>query len=156
MLQDQMKEREKLKDEAYQEYLKEKAAVDSAMNRMIEEDRKEIEIKNDKRKVMYDYMVKSMKSKEESMAKAKEDEKLMMEKIRMYQQEADQREAMLKMKKAEENAAKEEIFAKLNEEELRRRAEKEYIEDLRIDLMTEEIEEAARLKDIENARKREQ
>ena len=80
----------------------------------------------------------------------------MMEKIRMYQQEADQREAMLKMKKAEENAAKEEIFAKLNEEELRRRAEKEYIEDLRIDLMTEEIEEAARLKDIENARKREQ
>ena len=156
MLQDQMKEREKLKDEAYQEYLKEKAAVDSAMNRMIEEDRKELEIKNDKRKVMYDYLVKSMKSKQESIAKAKEDEKFMMEKIRMYQQEADQREAMLKIKKAEENAAKEEIFAKLNEEELRRRAEKEYIEDLRIDLMTEEIEEAARLKDIEDARKREQ
>lgn len=151
-----MKERELLKDEAYQEYLKEKKAVDAAMQRIMDEDRKELEDKANKRKVMQDFMVKSLNLKEEQKAKAKMDARMEWEKIKRFQEEADQREALAKMKKAEENAAKEQIFARLKEEEIRRRAEKEYIENLRIDLMQEEVGEVARLKDLEEARKRDQ
>ena len=150
-----MKERERLKEEAYQEYLREKAAVDAAMNRMILEDRKEIEKKGEKRKTMQEFMVKSVQAKVEMKQKSKEEEAKTLEKIKRYQEEAEKREAEIKIKKAEESAAKEEIFAKLNEEELKRRAEKEYTENLRIDLMQEEHEEAERIKAVKEIEKRE-
>ena len=154
-LQDQMKEREHLKDEAYNEYLKEKNVVDEAMQRLINDDRNEMIKGSEKKKTMYNYMVKSLEEKADTRAKLKEEERMLMERIKRYQEEAENREAKLKMKKAEENAAKEQIFARLNEEEMKRRAEKEYIENLRIDLITEEVEEAARLKDIKEAEDRE-
>jgi len=156
LLLEQMKERERLKEEAYQEYLKEKAAVDDAINRMIDEDRRDVSKKSEKRKTMQEFMEKSMKAKEEQKQRAVEAEAMALEKIRKFQEDAEQREAIIKMKKAEENAAKEVIFAKLNDEELKRRAEKEYIENLRIDLMQEEFEEAARIKAMKEVDKREQ
>jgi len=123
---------------------------------MIDEDRKELEEKDRKKQVIHDFMVRSMQAKQEAKEREQREEELMQEKIRKYQEEAAQREALLKMKKAEENAVKEQIFAKLNKEELRRRAEKEDLENLRIELMQEEAAEAARIKELEEARKREQ
>jgi len=52
-------------------------------------------------------------------------------------------------------AAREEIFQKLKDEEERRRAEKEYIENLRNELYLQEFEEQARAKEREEAEKRE-
>ena len=155
-LQEQMKERERLKEEAYQEYVKEKNAVDEAMNKMITEDRKELVKKSEKRKTMQEFMAKSIQAKEEIRSKSKDEEVKMEEKIKKYQEEAEKREIEIKIKRAEENAAKEQIFAKLNDEEIRRQAEKDYVENLRIDLMQEEYEEAARIKEIKEAEKREQ
>lgn len=151
-----MQEREKLKEEAYQEYLKEKKAVDEAINKMIAEDRNEIGKKAEKTKTMQEFMARSMKAKEELQRKTKDDERTLLEKIKKYQEEGERREAEIKMKRAEENAAKEQIFAKLNEEEIKRRTEKEYIENLRIDLMQEEFEENERQKEKLYAEKREQ
>lgn len=154
-LQEQMRERERLKEEAYQEYLKEKQAVDAAINKMMAEDKRESEVRADKRKTMQDFMVKSIQAKDDMKRRTKEDEIRELEKIKRYQEESEQREAALKIKKAEENAVKEQIYAKLNEEEIKRRTEKEYIENLRIELMQEEHEEAARIRDVQEAEKRE-
>ena len=155
-LQDQMKEREKLKEEAYQEYLKEKSAVDHAINKMVEEDRNDLVKRTEKTKTMQYFMVKSLQAKQDLKQKVKEDEVKTLEKIKIYQEEAEKREAEIKIKRAEESAAKEAIFAKLNDEEIKRRMEKEYIENLRVDLMREEHEEAARIKELKEAEKREQ
>eukprot|EP00826_Nyctotherus_ovalis_P041285 TRINITY_DN4135_c0_g2_i1.p1 TRINITY_DN4135_c0_g2~~TRINITY_DN4135_c0_g2_i1.p1 ORF type:complete len:265 (-),score=152.89 TRINITY_DN4135_c0_g2_i1:603-1397(-) len=154
-LLEQIQERERLKEEAYAEYLREKAAVDEAMKKMMEQDRKAAEEEDRKRQVFHDFMVKSVQAKQQARAREREEEILMDEKIKRYREEAAQREALLKMKKAEENAAKEQIFAKLNEEELRRRADKEYLENLRIELMQEEAAEAARIKELEEAKRQE-
>ncbi len=154
-LRGQMQEREQLKQDAYQEYLKEKQAVDAAMKRLAEEDRTEAARQAEKRKTMQEFMERSMLDKTEVKRRTKEDEVRSMEKIKRYQEEADRREAQLKVKKAEEDAAKEEIFKKLNDEEVKRRTEKEYIENLRIDLMQEEHEEAARVKELQESGKRE-
>eukprot|EP00831_Metopus_contortus_P069916 TRINITY_DN630_c0_g1_i4.p2 TRINITY_DN630_c0_g1~~TRINITY_DN630_c0_g1_i4.p2 ORF type:complete len:263 (+),score=90.85 TRINITY_DN630_c0_g1_i4:148-936(+) len=124
VLQEQMIEREKLKEEAYQEYLKEKDMVDQAINKMINEDKAEAYKEAEKKKIMAEFMEKSIVAKQEQIARAKEREKEELEKIKRYQEEAESREALVKIKKAEENAAKEQIFARLNEEEIRRRAEK--------------------------------
>lgn len=152
---EQIKERERLKEEAYQEYLREKAAVEKAMQKMVDQDRKEEEENERKRKVVHDFMIKSRQARQEAREREKREDELMDEKIRRYREEAAQREALAKMKKAEEDAAKEQIFARLKEEELRRRAEKEEIENLRIELMQEEAAEAARIKELDEARKRE-
>ena len=52
-------------------------------------------------------------------------------------------------------AAREEIFQKLKDEEERRRAEKEYTENLRNELYLQEFEEQARAKERKEAEKRE-
>jgi len=150
-----MKERERIKEEAYQEYLKEKHAVDEAINKMITEDKKEVAKKTEKRVIMKDFMEKSLQAKADNKLKSKEEEAKELERIKKFQEEAERREAEIKIKKAEENAAKDAIFARLKEEEIKRRTEKEYIENLRIDLMQEEFEEAARIKEIQENEKRE-
>ena len=57
------------------------------------------------------------------------------------------------MKNAAE-AQREEIFQRIAEEEARRRAEKEYIENLRNDLQLQEIEMRARAQEQEEADKK--
>eukprot|EP00826_Nyctotherus_ovalis_P041288 TRINITY_DN4135_c0_g3_i3.p3 TRINITY_DN4135_c0_g3~~TRINITY_DN4135_c0_g3_i3.p3 ORF type:complete len:124 (+),score=65.86 TRINITY_DN4135_c0_g3_i3:523-894(+) len=122
---------------------------------MVEEDRRGMLIDEEKKKAMHESMVKSLEEKARAKMREKAEEEMLLEKIRKHQEEAAKREAQLRLKKAEENAAKELIFAKLNDEEMRRRAEKEYIENLRVDLIQEEVEEAARLKEMREAENRE-
>lgn len=154
-LKDQIRERERLKDEAHAEYLKEKQAVDEALQRMVEEDRREILLDEEKKKAMHESMLRSLEEKARAKTREQAEEQLLQERIKRYQEEAAKREAQMKLRKAEEDAAKELIFARLNQEEMRRRAEKEYIENLRVDLIQEEVEEAARLKEMREAEKRE-
>ncbi len=58
-------------------------------------------------------------------------------------------------KRAEAEAAREEIFQKLKGEEERRRADAEYIENLRNELYMQELEEQARIREREELEKRE-
>lgn len=57
--------------------------------------------------------------------------------------------------KAKAEAEREEIFKKLALEEERRRADQEYIENLRNELQFQETEEEAKKRDMENMMKRE-
>ena len=63
--------------------------------------------------------------------------------------------AEIQAKKAEAEAAREEIFQKLKGEEERRRADAEYIENLRNELYLQELEEQARIREREEIEKRE-
>lgn len=63
------------------------------------------------------------------------------EMLMRYAEQQQLREDEIRAKKAEIEAAREEIFQKLKDEEERRRAEKEYIENLRNELYLQESEE---------------
>ena len=54
--------------------------------------------------------------------------------LRRFQEQQEMREGEIKAKKAEVEAAREEIFQRLKDEEERRRAEKEFTENLRNEL----------------------
>jgi hypothetical protein len=56
------------------------------------------------------------------------------EMLMRYAEQQQLREDEIRQKKAEVEAAREEIFQKLKDEEERRRAEKEYVENLRNEL----------------------
>jgi len=77
------------------------------------------------------------------------------EMLRRYAQQQEGRQAEIQAKKAEAEAAREEIFQKLKGEEERRRAESEYIENLRNELYMQELEEQARIREREEIEKRE-
>ena len=75
--------------------------------------------------------------------------------LRRYAQQQEGRQAEIQAKKSEAEAAREEIFQKLKGEEEKRRAESEYIENLRNDLYMQELEEQARQREREEIEKRE-
>jgi hypothetical protein len=78
------------------------------------------------------------------LRKQKELEDYENEMLRRFAEQQMYREEEIRAKKAELEAAKEEIFQKLKDEEERRRAEKEYTENLRNELYLQEFEEQAR------------
>lgn len=69
------------------------------------------------------------------------------EMVRRYAQMQDKRESDIKEQKAIAEAEWEKIFAKLKEEEQKRRAEMEYVENLRNELQQQEYEEMLRDKE---------
>ena len=77
------------------------------------------------------------------------------EMLRRYAAQQESREAEIQAKKAEAEAAREEIFQKLKGEEEKRRADAEYIENLRNELYMQELEEQARIREREELEKRE-
>lgn len=86
-------------------------------------------------------MVQSVNEKRELVRKQKEMEEYENEMLRRYAAQQEGRQAEIQAKKAEAEAAREEIFQKLKGEEERRRAESEYIENLRNELYMQELEE---------------
>lgn len=69
------------------------------------------------------------------------------EMLKRFQIQQESREEEIRAKKAEVEAAREEIFQRLKGEDERRRAEKEYVENLRNELYQQEFEEQARVKE---------
>lgn len=78
------------------------------------------------------------------------------EMVRRYAAQQESRAGELAALKAEAEAQREAIFQKLALEEAERRAESEYVENLRNDLQVEEMEERARAaeREAENKRQR--
>ena len=75
--------------------------------------------------------------------------------VRRYAQQQEVRESEIRAQKAKAEAEREGIFKKLALEEERRRAEQEYLENLRNELQFYETEELAKKRDMDNMMKRE-
>lgn len=129
-----MEMKAKLRQEAYQEYMKEKEQVDKVIGKMIEEDQKMvnlIRVKQDQAKLD---MIQSVNEKKEMQRQNQELEHYENQMLRQYAEQQQLREDEIREKKALLEAAREEIFQKLKDEEERRRADKEYTENLRNEL----------------------
>jgi hypothetical protein len=136
-----MEMKAKLRQEAYQEYMREKDGVDKVIGKMIEEDQKMVQLirmKQDQSKLD---MIQSVNEKKEMQKRQKELEDYETEMLMRYADQQQLREDEIREKKAILEAAREEIFQKLKDEEERRRSEKEYTENLRNELYLQEFEE---------------
>jgi len=133
-IQEQIVEREKLRDEAYQEYLKEKAQVDAVIQKMIEEDNELGRITMQKKEQAQADMILSINEKRALNRRQKEMEEYEEEMVRRYAEQQQHRQDEIQRLKDAAEEAREQIFQKLKAEEERRRAEKEFQENLRNEL----------------------
>lgn len=141
--------REELRAEAMEEYMKERANVDAIINKMIEEDHEMIRINKMKQEQSKQDMILSVNEKKALLHRQKELEEYEEELVRQYAAQQQERADNLQAMKAQAEAQREAIFGKLAKEEADRRAEQEYIENLRNDLQVEEMEERFRVQEQE-------
>ncbi|CAD8084918.1 unnamed protein product [Paramecium primaurelia] len=154
-LQKQMKEHEQLRDEAKEQYIYEKEQVNRVIQQLINEDRKFIEDQAKKKKIAFSDMQNALREKAELIYRMKQREREENQKYLDFMKEKDRQAHEIKVKKQEENAAKDKIFQKLKEEEERRRQEAELLTELRFQLYQEQYDAQQRQKDIDEANKRE-
>ena len=153
-IQKQIEENDRLREEAYQEYMKEKGQVDAVVNRMIEEDNEQSRLNMQKKEQSIADMQLSMNEKRALLKRQKDMEEYEDEMVRRYAQQQQAREDEIKAMKAEAEAVKDQIFQKLAAEEEQRRAAAQFQEDLRNELYVQETEEAAQAKERAEAEKR--
>ena len=151
LLQQQMKEKEQLKQEAEKEYQKDLQDIKKIMDKIHEEDLENKKEDQRKKNIARQYMYNAYKEKEERKKRELEEERLQKERERKYQENVEKRESDLNDKKAQIQKEKDKIFNKLCEEEAKRQAEKDYWESVRNDLYTEQ--ENLRAKNEEKAEK---
>ena len=151
LIQQQMKDKEFLKEEAKKEYEKDKVDVDNMINKIKQEDiaaREEAERKMNIQKI---YMENAYAEKAKQKQKEKEEDLLQKEKERKYQEEIAKREEELNNKKAA--IEKDKIFEQLCEQEAKRQAERDYWENVRNELYIEQNEQKQKLKELEEKEK---
>ena len=154
VLQQQMKEKEKLLEESRQEYLRDKQLVDTIVNKIIKED---IDIINDtkrKKELTKTHMYEAYAEKERTKAQQLEEERIQKEKERQYFEELSRREREQKEKKIMVQFEKDKIFEKLSLEAAKSQAEKEYWESVRNDLYWEETAKREKIKELQEKEKR--
>jgi hypothetical protein len=154
IIQNQMKEKEKLKEESRQEYFRDKQLVNDAVQKIIMEDveyQKELQRKKEQnKKHMYEAYEEKERRRQEHIAQ----EKMEREKERQYYEEIARRDKELQMKKAAIQEEKDKIFEKLAAEEHKRQADKEYWETVRNELYVEENERREKIKELEQKEKK--
>lgn len=153
-VQQQMIEREKLREQAYQEYAREREQVDAIINKMIDEDHEMMRINKMKQEQSKQDMILSVNEKKALLKRQKELEEYEEELVRRYAAQQQDRADELQAMKEAADAQRDAIFNKLAAEEAQRRAEAEYIENLRNDLQVQEMEEKARAAERAEAEKR--
>lgn len=99
-------------------------------------------------------MILSVNEKKALLKRSRELEEYEEELVRRYAGQQKDRQDELAALKAEAEAQREAIFQKLAREEAQRRAEAEYIENLRNNLQVEEMEERARKQERDAAEKK--
>ena len=154
LIQQQMKDKAFLKEEAKKEYEKDKKDVDKMIDKIRQEDiaaREEAERKKNIQKI---YMENAYTEKKAMKQKEKEENLIQKEKERKYQEEMDKREAELKSKKAAIKFEKDKIFEQLCEQEAKRQAERDYWENVRNELYVEQNNHKEKLKELEEKEKR--
>ena len=133
-VQNQMIEREKLREQAYLEYAKEREQVDAIINKMIDEDHEMMRINKMKQEQSKQDMILSVNEKKALLKRQRELEEYEEELVRRYAAQQQDRADELQALKEAADAQRDAIFNKLAGEEAQRRAEAEYIENLRNDL----------------------
>ena len=151
LLQQQMKDKENLKKEADKEYQKDLQDIKRIMEAIHAEDIANKKEDQRKKNIAKQYMYNAYKEKEERKKKELEEEKLQQERERKHHESVEKRESDLNDKKAQIQQEKDKIFNKLCLEEAKRQAEKDYWENVRNDLYTEQ--ENLRAKNEEKAEK---
>jgi hypothetical protein len=146
-IQKQIDENDRLREEAYNEYMREKGQVDAVVNRMIEEDNEQNRLNMQKKEQSIADMALSLNEKRALLKRQKDMEEYEDEMVRRYAQQQQAREDEIKAMKAEAEAVKDQIFKKLAAEEEQRRAAAQFQEDLRNELYVQETEEAAQAKE---------
>ena len=142
-IQAQIDDANKLREEAYQEYIREKEQVDAVVQRMIEEDNEVSRITKQKKEQAQADMILSQNEKRALLKRQKEMEEYEDEMVRRYAQQQQARQEEIQAQKAAAEEIKEQIFRTLDAQEQARRAEKEFQERLRNELYDQETEEAA-------------
>lgn len=153
VLQHQILEREQLREEAYQEYLREKQQVDRLINQMVLEDQDSLRKQGAKKQQAINDIHETLQLRHAQQQQDRERAAAETEALQRYQEEQERRDrelAALRAKKEEERGL---IFEKLEAEEQRRRAEADYLDRLRTDLYYEELENNARTKELQTQEK---
>ena len=138
LIQQQMKEKEILKQESKKEYEKDKQDIENLINNIRREDQLAKAELERKRNIARTYMENSYALKEEKKRKEKEDELLQKEKEKKYLEDMQKRENEFKGKKEQIQQEKDKIFNQLCEQEAQRQAEKDYWENVRNELYLEQ------------------
>lgn len=153
-IHEQIEDRKQLQTEAAEEYLKERDCVDSIIQRMIEEDREMARIQNLKCQQAQADMILSQNEKKALIRRQDEMESFENEMVRQYAQQQQERLNQIQQAKDEAEAMRDSIFQKLEAEEMARKAEQEFRENLRNELNLQENEVAARERERNAAEKR--
>ena len=154
LIQQQMKDKEALKDEAKKEYEKDKIDVNNMINKLREEDlaaQAEAERKKNIEKI---YMENAYAEKNARKQREKEEDRIQKEKERKYQEDLQKREDELNNKKAAIQFEKDKIFEQLCQQEAKRQAERDYWENVRNELYIEQENHKAKLKELEEREKK--
>ena len=138
LIQQQMKEKEILKQESQKEYEKDKKDIENLINNIKREDQLAKAELERKRNIARTYMENSYALKEEKKRKEKEDELLEKEKEKKYLEDMQKRENEFRGKKEQIQQEKDKIFNQLCEQEAQRQAEKDYWENVRNELYLEQ------------------
>ena len=154
IIQQQMKDRSKQREESKYEYMRDKSLVDNIVKQIAEEDLDALRRDKEKKELAKQYMEESYKEKEERRLKQKEMEKQLKEKEREYFESVAKRESEQKAKKQLIQDEKDRIFNKLSEEKRRALAEKEYWENVRNELYLEEQRRKDKIKELEELEKK--
>ena len=151
LLQQQMKDKEKLKQEAEKEYKKDLQDIKKIMDQIHEEDINNNKEDERKKSIARQYMYNAYREKEERKKRELEEERLQKERERKHHENVEKRESDLNDKKMQIQQEKDKIFNKLCLEEAKRQAEKDYWENVRNDLYREQ--ENLKAKNEEKAEK---
>lgn len=154
VIQQQMKDRVKQKEESKYEYERDKKQVEDIIRHIAEEDYKAMQAEMAKKQQARTYMEYSYKEKEERLKLKKQEELREKEREREYFRNVAKRENELKAKKAAVQEEKDRIFQKLCEEKKIKEAEKEYWENVRNELYVEELNRKTKLKELEEQEKK--
>ena len=154
LIQQQMKDKESLKEEARKEYEKDKIDVDNMINRLRQEDLAAQEAAERKKNIEKIYMENAYAEKNARKQREKEEDRIQKEKERKYHEEVQKREDELNNKKAAMQFEKDKIFEQLCQQEAQRQAERDYWENVRNELYVEQENHKAKLKELEEKEKK--
>lgn len=153
-MQNQMFQKEEQRQEAYQLYLAERDQVDGHVKVMIQEDIQTMEMIQAKKDQFQKDMVLSQEEKASQRRRAQELHDYEEEIVRRHNQNQQKRMHELQAMKAAVEGQRDEIFRRLCEEEAERRAQAEYVENLRNELSAHGAEERARQQERDEQAKR--
>ncbi|XP_065841752.1 meiosis-specific nuclear structural protein 1-like [Oscarella lobularis] len=146
-LEKQLDEQERKRQEAYEEFLKEKLMIDEIVRKIYEEDQREIERKLTQQKATQRYIEDFLGAREEWKKREREEMEKENQKILEFAKERQMREEERMAQKKVQEEAKASVQNQLAQEIAKKREEEEEMERIRTELYLEEQEERERQKE---------